>query len=94
VVNCGRRETSEEDDANGLGKMKGIFTLSCKKGNRQRAVGSHPAVPGVDLRKQAFVGSVFLRFSLILFIEMFLFVACCLRDPCVRIPSLAVKVVE
>ena len=78
MVNCGRRETFEEEDANGVGKVKGIFTLSCKKGNRQGPVGSHPAIPGVDFQKQAFVLSVFLRFSLILFIDFFnsLRVAC------------------
>ena len=92
-MNCGRRETSEEDDANGVGKVKGIFTLSCKKGNRQRAVASHPAVPGVDFRKQAFVLSVFFKIFTYLVHWSFLFVACCVRDPYVRIPSLAVKVV-
>ena len=40
-------------------KLKGSFVV--EKGNHQRAVASHPAVPGVDFRKQAFVLSVFLN---------------------------------
>ena len=37
--------------------------LSCKKGNRQRAVASHAAVPGVEFRKQGFVLSFFKIFT-------------------------------
>ena len=67
--------------------------LSWKKGNRQRAVASHPAVPGVDFRKQVFVLSIFLKDFHLSCSLIFLFVACCVCDPYVRIPSLAVKVV-
>ena len=52
--------------------------LSCKKGNRQRAVASHPAVPGVDFRKQAFVLSVFLK-DFHLSCSLNFFIRCVLR---------------
>ena len=76
--------------------------LSCKKGNRQIVVASHPMVPGVDFRKQASAPQLVISFVLSVFVFkdfhlscslIFLFVACCVRDPYVRIPSSAVKVV-
>ena len=87
VVNCGRRETFEDEDANGVRKGKGMFCRAKKETAKEQLLVTRWFQAQIFRNMDLFYLG-FLRFSLILFVEFFLFVGCC-----VRIPSLAVKVV-